>query len=90
MAGRLLVGVCEPDHLPVAVRAPEKADSGWQPVARESRRNGNRRHKYQEGIQVRRTPMVDVRGIDSVTDQCRLMFYGFMDNGFELLIRHHF
>ena len=50
MVGRLLVGVREPNHVTVGIRAPEKADSCWKPVARESRGNGDRRHKYQKRV----------------------------------------
>ena len=46
MVGRLLICIGQFDHFAIIIRASQKADSGGKAVARKSRRDRNRRHKY--------------------------------------------
>ena len=87
---RLLVGVREPEHCAIRIGTPHKGDAGRQPVAREPRRDGDRRYEYQISIQVRRAWVVHVRRIDTVADQRWLVLDGFMDNGVEFVVCHGF
>ena len=90
MLGRLLISIGQFYHFAIVIRASEKTDSSGKAVARKSRRDRDRRHKHQEGVQVRRTSVIDVRRVNPVADQCRLVFYRFMDNGVQLVISHDF
>jgi len=90
MLGRLLISIGQFDHFAIVIRASEKTDSSGKAVACKSRRDRDRRHKHQEGVQVRRTSVIDVRRVNPVADQRRLVLDGFMDNGVQLVISHDF
>ena len=85
----LLVGVGQLDHVAIVVGSAQERDAGRQIVARESRRDYNRRHVDQLRVNVRSSLLIDERRINAVFDQRRLVFHGLVHNGGELVIGHH-
>lgn len=88
MMGRLLIGVGELDHVSILVGPSEEGDAGRQVVAGKSRWDDNRGDEYQERIQMRGALLIDVGRIDSVTDQCRLVLDGLVDDGVQVVVCH--
>ena len=86
--GRLLVGISELDHFAVIVGPSEKAYARGQVVAGESRRYGDCRNKHQEGVQVRRSFLVDEWRVDPVLDKCRLVLDRLVNDSVESVVRH--
>ena len=90
VAGRLLIGVGEADHVGVGIGAAEKGDAGGQPVGGEAGRDHDRRHACQERVDVRRALLIDIGRIDAVRDQGRLMFHRLVHDGVKPVIGHDF
>src|ERR671924_1423999 len=88
MVCRLFVGVGELNQVAVVIGASNETHSRWQVVARETRRNYDRRHVNQECIQMRRTFLVDKGRVDTVANQSRLVLDGFMHDSVELVFGH--
>src|SRR4030095_9691723 len=74
----------------LAIRRAEECDSRGEIVGCKSRGNRNGGGIYQKRIQDRNAFIVHIRRIDSVFDECRLMFNRFVNDRIELLIRHDF
>src|ERR1700751_1726116 len=90
MAGRLLIGVGQLQHVAVVVRPSHKGNPGRKVVARKSRRDSDRGNKYQERVQPRDSLLVDVRRIDSLADEGGLVLYTLVHDGVQFVIRHDF
>src|SRR5580700_11475965 len=89
MMGRLLVGVSQLEQFGLAIWAPKEGDPDRKIVRRKSRRHRYGRHEDKEGVERRYALLADVRRVDAILDQGRLMLDRFMDDGVKTIICHH-
>ena len=89
MARRLFISVRELDHVAVVVGPSQERDSSGQIISGKSGGDDDRRNVNQKSIDVRRALLIDKRRVDSVLDQCRLVFHRFMHDGIEPIVGHH-
>jgi hypothetical protein len=90
MLRRLLVGIGQLDNGPFVIRSSHKGDSGRQVVGGESGRDRDSGYEHQERIQMRSALRVYPGRVHPVLDQRRLVLYGFMNDGIQLIVRHDF
>ena len=89
MVRRLLVGITKLEKLGLAIWAPKEGNADRKIVGRKSRRHRYRRHKDKEGVERGYALLADVRRVDAVLDQGRLMLDRFMDDGVQTIVGHH-
>src|SRR5437762_11590155 len=89
MVRRLLIGITQLEQLGLAIGAAKEGDADGKIVRGESRRHRYRRDKDKEGIERRYALLADIRRVDAVLDEGRLMLEGFVDNGVETIVGHH-
>ncbi len=86
----LLIRIGQFDYRSFAVRPALKRDSHRKVVLGEAGRDGNRGDEYQKCVQVRCSSVVDVRGVDPVSNKSGLVLDRFVHNSVELMVSHHF
>src|SRR5262249_1979703 len=88
MLSCLFVGVGESNHPGVSVWPPQERDPRRQIVPSKSGRHDDRWYIHEKGIDVRGALLVDIRGIDAVSDQRWLVLDRLVDDGVQPMIGH--
>src|SRR5882724_4467949 len=89
MVRRLLIGITQLEQLGLAIGAAKEGDADRKIVRRKTGRHRYRRHKDEEGVERGYALLADVRWVDAVLDEGRLMLDRFVDNGVETIVGHH-
>ena len=82
----LFVRISQIDHLRVAKGAAKEGDASGQIVGRESRRHRNGRDVHQESIECRYALTCHVGWVNSILNQCWLMFDRLVNDRIELVV----
>ena len=88
MMGRLLIGVCELDHVSIVVGSSQENNTSRQFIARKSSRDDDRRNEDQEGIQMRRAFVIHIRWVQPITEERRLVLYSLMYDRVQPVVSH--
>src|ERR1700742_913206 len=90
MPGLLFIRKCVAQHIGIVIRTPKKCDARWKSVTCKSAWDNNRRNKHEKGIDVNSAGLIAKGWIESLFNQCRLVFDRLMDNGVEAMLGHYF